>query len=103
MSNLPDLQARLNAIADGKLKNHLEQVFLGIDALAMYNVKTPFLRSGSSYPVDFRDVCRNLKDVAFDALQESWHAAETAEFLNRVQSLGQQIDELRNEVAEVTQ
>lgn len=90
-----DLQSRLNDAADGKLKKHIEAAIEPLNRLLSYYDKVTL--TAVQQP-DFCKVLEAIKTAAFDKLQATWREAETLAFMNNVERLGTQIDELRNQV-----
>jgi hypothetical protein len=100
VTDINTLQERLNAQADRKLVAHIDKAFAEVDKLGLHNVKTQLTHKQCPHTSQFREVWLNLKTVAVLVLQESWREAESAAFLEKVERLWEEIDELRDQVCE---
>lgn len=99
MSQMQDLQTRLNAAADAKLIKFVDECFAGIGKLGIGNNLTDLKRVDST-ALYFGDVINRLKKHAMEKLQEKFRDEETKDFMNRVTHLANSVEELREYVGE---
>ena len=100
MSEIAGLQAIINKRADRKLEACLKTLFDPIGSLKLDDGETECRRRNSPNFATFGNVMFDMEKHAFGRLQESWREKEAADFLSRVETLGTQIDELREEIAQ---
>ena len=94
MSQMNDLQTRLNEAADAKLIQFVDECFAGIGKLGIGNNLTDLKRVDST-ALYFGDVINRLKKHAMEKLQEKFRDEETKDFMNRVTHLANSVEELR--------
>ena len=99
MSQMQDLQSRLNAAADAKLIKFVDECFAGMGKLGMSNTLTE-LKRVNSVAIYFSEVVHHLKKHAMEKLQEKFRDEETKAFIDRVTHLANSVDELREYVGE---
>ena len=101
MGKTTTLQASLNDIADDKLDRDIEHV-KGAIVKHLYTGwgRTPVtMKAGNeSVTVHLTDVVDGIATMLRKTLEERRRAEETQAFMNKVDSLGNEIDALRDEV-----
>lgn len=99
MSQMQDLQSRLNAAADAKLVKFVDECFSHLNKLGIDSVQTEYRRA-SNPSSRFAEVVYGLKNLARQTLQEKFRDEETKAFIDRVTHLANSVDELREYVGE---
>ena len=99
MSQMHDLQSRLNAAADAKLEAYLEKLFRPVKELRI-NKPSGYKKIGGSHESDYGAVVFAMQKLARDTLQEKFRDEETKAFIDRVTHLANSVDELREYVGE---
>lgn len=97
MTTPHDLQSRLNAAADAKLEAYIERLFRPVKELRI-SKPSGYRKIGSSNESDYSSVMFAMQKLARDTLQESWRDKETKDFIERVNTLANSVEELREYV-----
>ena len=101
MSTTETLQARLDKRADAKLAKEINEAVRPIERLLGGTNQTVTVRvTGTNQTVETLSsyLLGALEDKLFTWLQDDYRKAETVDFMAKVESLGDQVEELRNEL-----
>ena len=95
-----ELQSRLNAKADAKLHDEIRQIKNAIRKplqTGWGSIKITIEAKTESVTIDLVDLIDGLSGSLLEHLKERWRKQETDDFIHQVESLGSQIDELRDD------
>lgn len=100
MSDTTILQDRLNKIADDKLERFIDATFERVGNLHI-NQPSGYRLVGSNRVSDFGSVIFAMKKLAKETLRQQWRDQETKDFIEKVERIGEEVDELRDQICEV--